>query len=166
MSLLNSYSPFQIVLFWSSHFISKATSSHLRSTQIAYMRMQFEYINKNAGGKFPISSTQARAKDDGHDKSLGQTARSAQRMGAGQYRYNRNRNNVRQQYDPFSKCLLYPLFQWHTHLKYAMMNVNRIMLWWFNKAAQTFSLKKSPLPIERSIGEAFEAYRSPFSSNS
>jgi len=128
--------------------------------------MQFEYINKNAGGEFPISSTQARAKEDGRDKSLGQTARSAQRMGAGQYRYNRNRNNVRQQYDPFSKCLLYPLFQWHTHLKYAMLNVNRIMLWWFNKAAQTFSLKKSPLPIERSIGEAFEAYRSPFSSNS
>jgi hypothetical protein len=40
-----------------------------------------------------------------------------------------------------------------THLKYAMLNVNRIMLWWFNKAAQTFSLKKSPLPIERSIAE-------------
>jgi hypothetical protein len=86
------------------------------------MRMQFEYINKNARGELPISSTQARAKEDGHDKSLGQTARSAQRMSAGRYRY--NRNNVRQQYDPFSKCLLYTLFQWHIHLKYAMQNVN------------------------------------------
>ena len=53
----------------------------------------------------------------------------------------------------FQTAVLYPLFQWHTHLKYAMLNVNRIMLWWFNKAAQTFSLKKSLLPIERSIGE-------------
>jgi hypothetical protein len=49
--------------------------------QTTYMRMQFEYINKIA--EFPISSTQERAKEDGHDKSLGQTARSAQRMSAG-----------------------------------------------------------------------------------
>ena len=109
------------------------------------MRMQFEYINKNARGEFRISSTQARAKEDGPDRSLGQTTQKALRGWVSDDTDTYDRNNVRQQYDPFSKCLLYPLFQWHTHLKYAMLNVNRIMLWWFNKAAQTFSLKKNHL---------------------
>jgi hypothetical protein len=32
--------PSQIVLFWSSHFISKTTSSDFMSRQTAYMRMR------------------------------------------------------------------------------------------------------------------------------
>jgi hypothetical protein len=58
MSLLNSYSPSQTVLFWSSHFISKATSSDFMSRQTAYIRMQLVYINENGRGELPISSTQ------------------------------------------------------------------------------------------------------------
>jgi hypothetical protein len=50
--------PSQIVLFWSSHFISKTTSSDFMSRQTAYMRMQLVYINENGRGELPISSTQ------------------------------------------------------------------------------------------------------------
>ena len=96
------------------------------------MRMQFEYINKNAGGKFPISSTQARAKEDGPDRSLVQTTQKALR-GWVSDDTDTIETMLGNDMIHFQNAFYIPSFN-GTHLKYAMLNVNRIMLWWFSKA--------------------------------